>query len=155
MGEGKQRNITIKALQDSSAPDGVVFKMFDGDAETERLVFDKHADGMKKADYHKLLFTLENGQGVNLRFPSDRDRAMWVTKGTENDLPDCPSSSAHHAHMQPKKVLPGRMQLEAHNHNPERCLYKFALNFVDGGDPQESKLICFDPITENRNGGFD
>jgi len=146
-----KRVVIVRAKSNPTKPNKIEFELEDEDgAIGEKLKFDKKQE-MKKADHHEVTFKLETEQGVSLRFPSDKLRAMWVAKGTATKPPACPKSPAHHPDIVAHSVTAN--ELVVHNRNPEQCLYKFALNFVKPTDTNESKLISYDPMYDNRNGG--
>ena len=148
-----ERHVKVRAFIDGSQEDGVGFEMIDDDGSvTDTLVFDKKKDGLKKDQYHRVIFTLQDDSGQKLLFPSDKDQAMWVAQGTETEIPNCPESRRHHGEFKAKEVGKQRNTLEVHNQNSKKCYYKFSLNFVRATDTGEMRLIRFDPITTNKNG---
>ena len=153
MGKAVTRPITIRTTAvpvSPEVPDGVKFEMDDGGTITDQPIFDKIKDQMDEDDYHKVVFTLVNGTGVDLIFPTNKLRAMWVAKGTATQAPPCPRTTAHHKDIKAQNVQP--LQLTVHNKNKDKALYKFALNFVRSDDVNQTKLISYDPIYDNRNG---
>ncbi|WP_310468391.1 hypothetical protein [Sphingomonas sp.] len=145
------RKITVHAKKDPTKPNGIAFSMKDEDGTVgDELVFDKKQE-MKKSEHHKVTFKLVREQGVSLRFPSDKKRAMWVRKDGATTLAACPTAQDQHPDITAQQVSAN--ELIVHNKNPEAAKYKFALNFVKPTDKDESDLITYDPVYVNRNGG--
>lgn len=145
----------IAERKDNSPPDNIVYHLEDEDGHLlESLVFNKDAKGMKKGDPHEVTFTLVQDEGMNLQFATPPDRAMWVNRGTADEIPSCPTS-------QPKKnnaVFHATSSqgdtLIVTNKNPQKCYYRFSLNFVDPTGRDPDYLYRFDPIGNNQNGGI-
>ena len=129
----------------------VKFHLEDEDGTVgDTLVFDKK-DPMKKGDFHKVTFELVREEGVSLRFPSDKNRAIWVRDDGATVKAGCPTANDAQGDFVAQHVDANR--LIVHNKNPKKAFYKFALNFVKPTDTDESDLITYDPVFENRNGG--
>lgn len=143
-------NVTIKATRNASGE--IEFEMEYKNGATDLLVFDKSRDGMKKADGYLINFTLDNGPGVNLAFVSDPDDVMFVRKGSNNHTPKCPRNGAGNGQTPFQVVGPVQAtSLSVSNPDADVCFYKFALRFEDRNDG--NKIVTFDPIYDNRNGG--
>lgn len=156
MGNRIAMNVNVIAQRSANnPPDNISYHLEDGDGcLLESLVFSKdQIAGMKKNDAHEVTFTLVQEQGMSLEFASPPDRAMWVNRGTANDIPSCPTSqpaknnAVFHATSSQGKTL------VAINKNPQKCFYRFSLNFVDPNGSDPNYLYCFDPVGDNRNGG--
>ncbi len=145
------RVIKVHAKKNPTKPHGIQFDMEDEDGKFgDELVFDKKQE-MKKNDHHNVTFRLERENGVSLRFPSDKKRAMWVRRDGATVAAGCPTEQDQHADITAQHVSAN--ELIVHNRNPEPAMYKFALNFVKPTDKDESDLITYDPVYVNRNGG--
>lgn len=150
MSKCETRNITVVATEDTNELSGVSFNMYENGQNLNHRIVSEKTNGMRKGDHHEVVFTLDDRTGLGLRFASDPNMAMWVKRGWLGMTPHCPRSPKSHRHIPPHRVAP--TELEVHNLNPIRSKYKFALNFVREGNP---RLISYDPIWENRNGGVD
>ena len=146
----KPCDVKIKATKN---PNGEFeFDMEYKGGSTELLVFDKARDGMKPNDEYVITFTLENGHGVNLAFVSDADDVMFVKKGSNNHLPKCPRNGGGNGQTPFEVITPVQPNiLKVRNPDADVCFYKFALRFEDRNDG--NKIVTFDPIYDNRNGG--
>ena len=148
---------TVIATLDSDADDGVAFRLEDEEGtELESLVFDKGKfHGMKKSDVHVVRFKLVQEKGMTLEFAQGKDVALWVAQGTDQTIPDCPTSQP----SQPNPIFYGDKSngntLTAINTNPCECFFNFSLNFVDPKSTTPTKLIRYDPVGENKNNGID
>lgn len=154
MGRLVGRTVIVIANRDDNAlPDKIAWGMEDENGnELETLVFAKD-DSMKKSDHHVVTFKLCQQEGLGLIFAPDPDVAMWVNRGTANNIPSCPT-------VQPKRnnavfhaTSSDGDTLTVLNKNPQKCFFKFSLNFVapNGKDPEY--LYRYDPVGDNRNGG--
>lgn len=148
MSKCETRNITVVATTDASESTGVRFEMYENGQNLNHRIVSEKTNGMKKGDHHEVVFTLDDRTGLGLEFASDPNMAMWVKRGRLGMTPHCPRKPARHDHIPPQRVSCSK--LEVHNRNPIKSKYKFALNFVREGS---SRLISYDPIWENRNGG--
>jgi hypothetical protein len=131
---------------------GDQFEMVENGCPTQTLVFEKthdRIDGkkMKKSDHYSITFFLD--EAGPFRFADGKRSVMWINKGTETHLPECPTCETH----QPGEfVVTDRSDhsITVRNNDSDKCLYKFVLNLVDrNGNP-----VAYDPISENRNGGI-
>lgn len=136
----KQKNVTIIAKNDGSAID---FEMKEGGTPTDLLQFTGGS-----AD---ITFTLQNQGGANLEFVQNVNDVMYVIRGSNNHLPRCPKNNAGNPATPFSVTSVSANTLEVSNANPNVCFYKFALNFVDKNN--NNKIIPYDPIYDNRNGG--
>lgn len=147
----KPCNVTIKATKNPAGE--FEFDMDYKGGSTELLVFDKAKDGMKTIDEYLINFTLENGPGINLAFVSNANDVMYVKKGSDNHLPKCPKNGSGNGQT-PFQVVNNPVPpttLTVRNPDADVCFYKFALRFEDRNDG--NKIVTFDPIYDNRNGG--
>lgn len=144
----------IATRDENEVPDKIAWGMEDENGnELETLVFTKGDKGMKASDHHVITFKLLQQEGLDLMFAPDPDVAMWVNRGTANNIPSCPT-------VQPKKnnavfhaTASNGDTLTVLNKNPQKCFYKFSLNFVAQGGENPDYLFRYDPIGDNRNGG--
>jgi hypothetical protein len=145
-----KRDVTITADKNSSGK--IEFEMSDGGPDTEILVFNKTKDGMPKAEFYDVVFTLKNRPGTNLAFVTDADRVMHVAKGSAKHLPKCnKATTAPAANGQLKVTSVTADTLKVTNKDEDECFYKFVLNFVDRDNGNAP--VPFDPIWGNQNGG--
>lgn len=145
------RTVIVLATKKPGPQDRIQFQLKDEDGTVgDELVFDKKQE-MKNSDHHRVTFRLEQEQGLGLRFPSDKTRAMWVRRDGATAKSACPTAQDSHADITAQKVTAD--ELVVHNRNPDIAQYKFALNFVKATDQDESDLITYDPVYVNRNGG--
>lgn len=156
MGNRVGMSVNIVAEKKANTPpDNIVYHMEDKDGcLLESLVFRKDQWGMKKGDEHEVTFKLVQEQGMNLRFASDPDRAMWVNRGTATDIPSCPTSQPTKNNAVFHATSSQGDTLVAINKNPQKCYYKFSLNFVDPTGRDPNYLYRYDPVGDNQNGGI-
>lgn len=155
---GNRVHMGVKVVAEkkvNTLPDNIVYHMEDEDGcVLDTLVFSKDALHMNKGDAHKVTFTLVQDQGMNLQFAPDPDVAMWVNRGTADRIPSCPTSqpAKNNAVFHATESLGNTLVVI--NKNPQKCYYKFSLNFVDptGSDP--NYLYRYDPVGDNQNGGI-
>jgi hypothetical protein len=150
-----EMTVKVFAKKDSSAKDGIQFHLEDCDGcVLDRVVFDKTKHkGMHKKDEHLVYFELHQDPGMMLKFATDANVALWVAQGTEKRPPPCPQ-------VQPNTFNPifygcdsQASKLTAVNSNPKKCFFSFTLNFVDSKSATPNKLISYDPVGQNKNGG--
>jgi hypothetical protein len=142
------RTILVNIWDDPDAPNGIQFNLSGYDVQNNEVSCDKK--GMKKEEFNKVTFEINNRSVRNWLFPSDVGNAMWVG----SDATNCPETKpAENPEFPLKKmnVSSDREQLSIENKNSAVAKYKFALNFVDGDD--QKHLYPFDPIWNNQNGG--
>ena len=163
MGDKVKKNIFVVASPDPQAPNGIGFELRDTDnKKLSKLVFDKSKEvkannqPMKTEDVHEVHFHLKQDSGMTLEFAQHPDDALWVHWGDEDNYPPCPKSKpdtcpdpVFHACQSSPNLL------KALNSNPEKRLFRFALNFVDPTSANPGKLIVYDPDGGNENGGAD
>jgi hypothetical protein len=148
-------NVIAKA--DPQSANGVHFDLADDDGnKPENLEFDKSKhDNMGKKDDHEVSFALIQEPGMTLEFAQGLKDVLWVAWGDESHAPACPKTMPATCpdpiffadHSAPNK-------LRTVNTNPAHCWFSFTLNFVDPHSQTPTKLIPFDPIGENKNGGI-
>ena len=157
MGKRYPKNINIIAKLDPAKPDGVDFHMErpNGD-KLETVVFDKKDDpGMGKGDEHEVSFTLIQETGMTLEFAHSLTDVLWVEWGTATKEPPCPETEPENCPdpiFYAERSTPRRMT--AVNTNPSQQFFSFTINFTDRTATGPKKLIPFDPIGENKNGGI-
>jgi hypothetical protein len=154
----KGRYVDIFVEPDTTASCGYLFRMEEDGLQTSRLVFDKHKDNMPKAEHYKIAFKLHNTKGAKLQFSKMKDKVLWATEVFEPNGDECPppGSSFDGLYVDPATYIQDRV-LTVINTDMHEQFFAFALNFVPEGTDQEgpgTQYVCFDPIGENRNGGF-
>jgi hypothetical protein len=156
-GAGKLRRIRVIAESQLGSGDGIAFHMEQDGKRKDRLTFSKSDEGMKKADWHEIVFELHDPTGSDLRFHPDPGTAMWVARGTKDKEPRCPRNPAKDPvqELRPIEVSQDGLQLTVINDNKAECYLSFQLNFVEpfakGDTP---KIVAeFDPVIQNKNGG--
>lgn len=149
--------ITIIAEPDPAKPDGVSFRMTDEDgACLDTLVFDKKKNGMSKNEVHDVHFRLVQQSGMTLEFAQSLNDVLWVTWGSPDSPPPCPTTRPPEdpdPQFWAYQSTPKKMK--ARNKNPEQQWFSFTINFVDPKSSTPTKLIPYDPVGENKNGGID
>lgn len=155
MGKLVPQVVNIIATRDENAlPDKIAWGMEDENGnELESLIFCKNDKGMKVTDHHLITFKLMQQEGLGLIFAPDCDTAMWVNRGTANDIPSCPVTQPTRKNAVFHATASNGDTLTVLNKNPQKCFYKFSLNFVKPGSTDSSYLHRYDPIGDNRNGG--
>jgi len=158
MGKPIDRTVTIQTYRDHSAELGVRFEMFDDfyDSKTPTLCLRFSKDDvkdMRKSDFHRVTFRLNNNNGLQLKFASDKKDALWVVESTNGEQPDCPKTKPANGNTALKAEKVKDHELIAHNSNNCSLKFSFALNFVDAADVLGTQLIPFDPGGVNTNGG--
>ena len=127
-------------------------------ANGQKLVFDKKKHGMHQRDDHKIVFKLVKGRNA-IRFTRNLANVLWVAKVGNASAP-CPDETAHvPGEFFAYKVNDDQDELSVINTNMKKGgeLLAFRLNFVPKGQDDISageQYIPYDPITDNRNGGF-
>lgn len=145
VGQAHGSRVTVRAERQGG---GWQFTMRQDGAEIERLDFSKDALKMKKRDWHEIDFMLDDPSGT-LAFHPDKWEAIWVARGTETQAPACPDRRCRDEGVYPQWVKDRQLRLR--NHNAERCLLSFRLNFVQAG---EQEIVAWlDPVIRNGNGG--
>lgn len=151
MGEAK-RTIIVHAFDDDDKPGGIDFGMSGYGVRKDEIYCrkDHPRHPMKKSDEHTIIFELANRSSVDLRFRKNADDAMWVSADDQT----CPNSACHQKGVVfATHVSQDGEQLTVKNKNKDKESFKFALNFdavIDG----QKKIIQFDPIWANQNGGM-
>lgn len=148
----KNRTILVRAADDQAKPGEVQFSMAGFGVSGDRIICKKDDPNhpMKDQDHHKIIFELVDESTFGLRF-EDENNVMWV--GPKGQLNGCPASGSKQDNVvKAKHVSSDGEQLTVHNFNKkvDEGEYKFALNFVDANN----KTHCYDPIWDERNGGF-
>ena len=149
----KLREITIVATVNDSKPHGIGFeKQNKGGGEAD-LTFNKDKDGMTKSHHYRLVFTLINGEGANLRFVDDRDNAMWAIKSPGPADPPCPKAPSTAQGFFATQVSATELTVRNNDHDQSRIA--FTLNFIKpgGNDHDPTDYVPYDPIVINQNGG--
>lgn len=142
----KERNIQIVSLG------GGQFEMVEDGSRGQDIVSNKNGQWikgkkMKETDDFKIYFSLdENG---DFKFVDIEDDVMWINKGSQNNVPPCPTVQTH---QKPEFKVDGvdDYVLEVTNKDTSKCYYKFVINLVDKNTGQ---TVPYDPIWDNRNGG--
>lgn len=149
-------NVNVIAQRKANTPpDNISYHLEDDDGcLLETLVFSKDKLGMKKSDEHEVTFTLVQEEGMNLQFATPPDRAMWVNRGTAQNIPSCPTAQPPKNNTVFHATSSQGLTLVATNKNPQKCYYKFSLNFVDPTGQDPDYLYRFDPVGDNQNGGI-
>jgi hypothetical protein len=150
------KHINVIAHDDPQKPDGVEFHLEDTKGnKLESIVFSKKDDGMYQSDQHELHFKLVQEKGMTLEFAQDLKDALWVAWGDKNHIPPCPKVRPANC---PDPVFwaehSAPNNLTVINTNPDSKFFSFTLNFVDSTATGAAKLIPYDPIGENQNGGI-
>jgi hypothetical protein len=150
----KVMKIDIYAKPDTTKPSGYDVWMEENSRKTDRLVFDKTKDNMKKTENYDVRFKLHNKDNANLRFATPTDKALWA-KPVEDLSEPCPDQACF---MNGVFYLDSvdRDELSVINTDPAAQLFKFAINLVPEGtvEDENTTYVWFDPIGENRNGGL-
>jgi hypothetical protein len=153
----KGRYVDIFVEPDANAPSGYAFRMEEGGVRAARLVFDKHQDNMPKSEDYKIEFKLHNSKGAKLRFSHNKEMVLWATEVFEPKGDECPppGSSFEGLYVDPTAYPQDRV-LTVINTDLHEQFFAFALNFVPEGTVEgpDTNYVCYDPIGENRNGGF-
>jgi hypothetical protein len=148
----KSRPVTIQSYRDPT--NAIKFRMFEGSVETDLLVFNKYADGMKKKDEYDIDFTLVNGEGCAVEFVTDDNSpgqpVMYLAQGSATHCPPCPTGPSTTPIKDFTAGKPTKTTLSVKNKDDDVCYYKFALRFYD---TSTGKIETFDPIYGNQNGG--
>lgn len=156
-GVGKQRRIRVVARTKLGSASGIGFHMEEGGERKDRLTFCKREEQMKKADWHEIVFELDDPTGSDLQFHPNPAMAMWVARGTPTKAPSCPRNPKQdeQAELRPTAVSEDGLQLTVINDNKGECFLSFQLNFVEPfarGD--RPRIVAeYDPIIQNKNGG--
>lgn len=153
---GNSKKIDIYVEPDKNSANGYKFSMEDGGVNTQRLVFNKKHDNMKKTEHYDVQFKLHNKMGADLCFSAKTDIVMWVKK-VANESDPCPDSPC---------FLPGEFFVNKFD-KQDNSIYvtntdmvvetlAFAFNFFKQGEVEgpQTKYICFDPIGSNQNSGL-
>ena len=118
---------------------------------TEKLIFNKKVDGMKKVDHYRLKFEIEDFSSSKLRFIPDSKNVMWAQNGTS-----CPTSHCE---------LPGVFWLDDMDKDGEwieiinmdlvKEDFWFTLNLCDKNitNPTQADYVALDPGGGNQNEG--
>lgn len=153
----KGRYVDIFVEPDTRASCGYLFRMEEDGLQTSRLVFDKRKDNMPKSEHYKIEFKLHNTKGAKLRFSWNKEIVLWATEVFDPKGDECPppGSKFEGLYVDPT-VYPQDRVLTVINTNMSEQFFAFALNFVPEGtdEGRDTQYICYDPIGENRNGGF-
>ncbi|MEO5612839.1 MAG: hypothetical protein ABIT68_08885 [Sphingomicrobium sp.] len=144
----KARPVTVNSYKDSHGK--ITFDMVEDGNKTDTLVFNKTKDNMKKSENYDVRYTLVNHDGAQLEFLQDTQHVMWVAKGNKMSAPACPESHVTDPEFTVTNV--SATVLDVTNTDLDECKYKFVLNFIDKGN--HDKAEQFDPIYDNKNGGF-
>ena len=148
----KDFHVDVHAYVDKSAKSEVRFELPGADGATPpRIRFDKHDEQMRGVDWHRVIFTLHNHDGLQLRFHDEKKQAVWARTAT--DAKDCPTSYCRHKDFKPIWREDLRLEVRNNNYKPEEIA--FTLNFLRPGDDGEDPgtfVIC-DPIGGNENRG--
>jgi hypothetical protein len=151
----KNRTVDIHARPDGNG--GYDFKMKEGGADKTRLVFDKTQDNMPKNEDYRVFFKLHNEQNADLRFSSIPAKVLWAKPIADpsEPCPNCESYMDGIFYLDPSATIEKR-QITVINTDPTQQLFAFAMNFVPDGTVEgpDTQYIWFDPIGDNRNGGF-
>jgi hypothetical protein len=121
---------------------------FDKESKDEEVVFDNETDGGLI-----VRFILDDDDDTGLLFPDDHTRAIWVKPVKDKNEKTCPTEGDKWDVFTPLRVTDNNRTLEVRNTNQCRATFKFALNFTEKPHDSGAKLISWDPIGENRNGG--
>jgi hypothetical protein len=145
----KTRNVTIETSRNSSGD--IEFSMKEGGTETELLVFDKNKDKMKKSEHYDIVFTLRNGNGINLSFVTQNSDGpvMHIAAGSWKHVPKCPAGASSGNNQDFSVTSVTANELKVKNEDSTECFYKFVLRFID----TSGNIHVFDPIYDNRDGG--
>jgi hypothetical protein len=150
------KHVVIIAHIDPSKPDGVAFHMETPNGEKlESLVFSKNDEKMAKKDEHELHFSLVQESGQTLEFAQSLTDVLWVAWGDKDHEPPCPQSQPANCPdpvFYAEKSTPKKLTVV--NTNPDETFFSFTINFTDRTATGAKKLIPFDPIGENKNGGI-
>jgi len=148
------KHVNIIAHEDASKPDGVAFHLETPNGEKlESIVFSKDDELMAKKDEHELHFSLVQESGMTLEFAQSLTDVLWVAWGDKDHIPPCPTSGTGKADpiFYAEKSVPKKLTVV--NTNPSNSFFSFTINFVDSSTQGVKKLIPYDPIGDNRNGG--
>lgn len=105
----------------------------------------------KPGDYFMIDFAIDDSAlGERYFFPRKMEKALSVQKVTKNGR--CPPGGKEWEEFRPVKLSDDCRTLTVRNENSYLQYFGFAL-FVRK-DPDKGKLIAYDPIGDNRNGGF-
>ena len=156
MGQGKPRPIRIKVKGNNGNQGSVSFEMLENGKAKDVLEFDKKKEEVGKEDWHEILFEMEGPGGSGLRFHPDPAKAIWVARGDENTMPDCPAASSSDplGEFGGDRVLDEGRTLVVRNDNASYCMLSFRLNFVSAADQSpDPRIVAYhDPGVKNWNG---
>jgi hypothetical protein len=146
-----RRTIIVHIWDDKTKPGGVDYDLSGYGAKNHEIKCSKQDPkcGMKPGVPHKVTFEIANRSSVDLCFPTDPARAMWVAA----DGAPCPKQACHQKGVvEATAVSSDGEQLMVENMDDVKGRYAFALNFIVRGDPDQSPLYSYDPIWNNQNG---
>ena len=156
MGKRYPKHVNIIASEDPSKPDGVDFHLEKPDGtRLASIVFDKGGEGMSHDDEHEVHFSLVQESGMTLEFAQSKKDVLWVAWGDKDHEPPCPETQPANCPdpvFYAEKSAPKKLTVV--NTNPKKSFFSFTINFVDPHSQTPTKLIPFDPIGENKNGGI-
>lgn len=143
----RQRQIKVIIEKDDEAPDGVkfAFKGWPWESKYKREFKNAHHPGFS------LDFVIDDDDNTGLLFPKRIERAMWVREIALEDDP-CPKDGDKWGQFVGTTVSPDFSTLSVRNFNEFEKKFKFSLNFTYDPENDNSDLICWDPIGDNRNG---
>lgn len=105
----------------------------------------------KKSDYWLIAFDIDDQSGLDLVFPDDISKAMWVKQLVDPADP-CPAPNSYLPGVfEATKVINKNKTLVVKNYNQVVETLSFCLRFSTTPTAEPSEM--FDPIVDNRNGG--
>jgi hypothetical protein len=110
--------------------------------ESSHLVNDKVTFYSPTGDHYIMTFVLIPGD-TKLRFVKEKDNAFWSKES------ECPRTKMIEGPFKPISVSNNQMVLKVKNENPSIKQYYYSLQFED----EHGKVVSWDPIVDNQNGG--
>jgi hypothetical protein len=147
----KKRTYEIKMDMSGSKPTPVL--KYDGKVmgPTEKLIFNKSTDGMKKVDHYRIRFEIEDFSNATLRFIPDASNVMWAQNGTSCPTSPCQLPAVFWLDDMDKD---GKW-IDIINMDLVKEDFWFTLNFCDKtiSNPTQADYVPLDPGGGNQNEG--
>jgi hypothetical protein len=147
----KKRTYEIQIDESGSKPQPVLKYGGKVMGPTEKLIFNKDSDKMRKVDHYRIRFEIENFSNSKLRFVPSKVDVMWVQNGTSCPTAPCSLPSVFWTDDLDKDgewidVINMDMTVED---------FWFTLNFCDKSisNPTPADYVPLDPGGGNQNEG--